>query len=411
MRRRFLTLAILTVALAISLPAWATNGDNLIGVGPISRAMGGVGVAAPQDAISAIFANPAAMCFGPSCPGSEATFAGTFFSPTVNGTVVNNGALVPLGVPVGTYTAKSRLNPFVVPAIGITSPINDRLRFGLGAYGISGMGVDYKGESPAFFNTYTKLEIMKFAPNLAYLITPNFSIGANVSVSYQNLDLGAGGAHDYALGAQIGLLYHVGMFNIGASYTTPQGVTHTRVANFDASVGSTTFDDLKLQQPPVYALGVSMDLTSDLLLELNAKYLPWAEQEGYKDFDWENQWSYALGAQYKLNDTWTLRAGWNYAKNPVKEHQGFNPAGATNVQGVAVPNVGYEYLRIIGFPGIVENHVTLGLGWNLTESLIMNLSYMHAFENTITETSAGNAISLESTLKEDSLSMGFTWRF
>ena len=27
----------------------ATNGDNLIGVGPTSRAMGGTGIAAPQD--------------------------------------------------------------------------------------------------------------------------------------------------------------------------------------------------------------------------------------------------------------------------------------------------------------------------------------------------------------------------
>ncbi|MBW2513954.1 MAG: hypothetical protein JRE21_05225, partial [Deltaproteobacteria bacterium] len=49
--------------------SWATNGDNLIGVGPTSRAMGGVGVASPQDSISAIFANPAAMCFGAYCPG------------------------------------------------------------------------------------------------------------------------------------------------------------------------------------------------------------------------------------------------------------------------------------------------------------------------------------------------------
>ena len=47
----------------------ATNGDNLIGIGPIARGMGGVGIAAPQDSISAVFANPAAMCFGPYCPG------------------------------------------------------------------------------------------------------------------------------------------------------------------------------------------------------------------------------------------------------------------------------------------------------------------------------------------------------
>ena len=61
--------------------AYATNGDNLISIGPISRAMGGVGIAAPQDAISAVFSNPAAMCFGLYCPGSEFNFAGTIFMP------------------------------------------------------------------------------------------------------------------------------------------------------------------------------------------------------------------------------------------------------------------------------------------------------------------------------------------
>ena len=50
---RFLckTSLILILTALLSIPAMATNGDNLIGVGPISRAMGGVGIAAPRDAI------------------------------------------------------------------------------------------------------------------------------------------------------------------------------------------------------------------------------------------------------------------------------------------------------------------------------------------------------------------------
>ena len=61
--------------------ALATNGDNMMAIGPNARAMGGVGVAAPQDAISAVFANPAAMCFTPGCAYSEVNFAGTLFMP------------------------------------------------------------------------------------------------------------------------------------------------------------------------------------------------------------------------------------------------------------------------------------------------------------------------------------------
>src|SRR3974390_3674589 len=78
---------LLFVVLLVPVAALATNGDNLIGVGPISRAMGGVGIAQPQDAISAVFSNPAAMCFGDFCPSSQVDFAGTIFMPTITGTV------------------------------------------------------------------------------------------------------------------------------------------------------------------------------------------------------------------------------------------------------------------------------------------------------------------------------------
>src|SRR5512135_3039984 len=74
--------------------ASATNGDNLMAIGPIARSMGGVGVAAPQDAISAVFANPAAMCFGPYCPGTEVNFGGTLFMPKVDATVTTSDGSV-----------------------------------------------------------------------------------------------------------------------------------------------------------------------------------------------------------------------------------------------------------------------------------------------------------------------------
>jgi long-chain fatty acid transport protein len=81
-------LAILALVMVPSF-SQATNGDNLIGVGPISRAMGGVGIAASQDAISAVFANPASMCFGSFCPSSQVDFAGTLFMPTVRASFTN----------------------------------------------------------------------------------------------------------------------------------------------------------------------------------------------------------------------------------------------------------------------------------------------------------------------------------
>ncbi len=402
MRRISIIIALFALITMSAGPSLATNGDNLIGVGPISRSMGGVGVASPQDSISAIFANPAAMCFGAYCPGSEATFAGTFFSPTVDG----KGDFSNMGM--GSGESNSQMDPFVVPAIGISTPLSTRLRFGVGAYGVSGMGVNYKEEDPQFQNLYTKLEVMKFAPNLAYLITDDFSVGASLSVSYQNLDLGTGGAHGYAYGAQLGALYHYNIFNFGLSYTTPQKVTHENVFDFN---GDGNFDNLDLEAPQTLAFGVSAEPNDSLLVEFDTKWINWSDADGYKDFDWEDQWVFAVGAQYKVTQALALRIGYNYGKNPVKENDGFNPMGTTNLQGTDVPTMNYEFFRIVGFPAIIEHHLTMGAGYKFTSNMAVNVSYMHGFEETISETSAGNFATLESTLKEDSVSLGFTVLF
>lgn len=414
MKKYVLCSAVFLTALLVLAPlALATNGSNLIGVGPMSRSMGGVGVAAPQDAIGAIFANPAAICFGPFCPGAQADFSGTYFKPTVEGKMT---ASSPAGVASGSDTSDTK--PSAIPALGISSPISPKWRFGVGAYGVSGMGVSYKeSDLPLPGNLYTKLEVMNFAPNVAYLINPNFSVGANFLVSYQNLDLGYGADHGYSMGLQLGGLYSMGIVNLGASYTYNQGVTHEKVAYFDdfdqngQLVPGATLDDLELQSPQVAALGVSVEPGSGWLVEFNTKWINWSNAAGYKDFDWEDQWVLGLGAQFKITPAFSLRAGYNYAKNPVKKHDGFNPMGTTNVQGHDVGNVNYEALRILGFPAFVEHHLTLGAGYKFANNMAINLSYMHAFENSLKESSAGDAFSFESSLKEDTLSLGFSWFF
>src|SRR5438034_2850102 len=114
-------------AFATASTAFATNGDDLIAIGPNARALGGTGIATPQDAISAVFANPSAMCFTPGCAYSEVNFAGTFFMPHIKGEVVD---------PSGTFRAESDEKVYTIPAIGLSLPIDPdtrRWRFGLAA--------------------------------------------------------------------------------------------------------------------------------------------------------------------------------------------------------------------------------------------------------------------------------------
>jgi hypothetical protein len=73
---------------------------------------------------------------------------------------------------------------------------------------------------------------------------------------------------------------------------------------------------------------------------------------------------------------------------------------------------GYEWLRPTGFSAaVVESHLTFGLGYKLTDSVSLNLEYMHALENTISESSMGDFITLETSLEEDAVGFSLAWEF
>ncbi|MCG6894932.1 MAG: outer membrane protein transport protein [Desulfobacteraceae bacterium] len=417
------------VGLSISPAVWATNGDNLIGVGPVARAMGGVGIAKPLDAISAVFANPAAMCFGDYCPASELNFAGTLFAPKTEAKITNA---------FGTFSAEAKENVYAIPAIGVSVPIGEgpkNWRFGLSAYGVTGLGVDYKdtvvdnqsfydfgpfGQFPLASGEFTSLQIMKFAPAVAFQPNSKMSFGLAVHIDYGILDLRSGNASGYGFGIQPGFIYNfTDQLSFGLTYVSPQEVDHEKVADFD---GDGRLDDLTLESPQQLGLGLAYDfLGGQALIEGNVKWINWSNAKGYDDFDWKDQWVYAIGAQYQPTERLSIRVGYNYGKNPVEEHSGFNgalgptgPLSVNNVQGKTVPSYYYETFRIIGFPAIVEHHITFGIGYQFTETFSLNLGFMHAFEKTIEESGTdltGQPVKLESTLTENAIDFGFTWRF
>lgn len=399
-----------TAALVLSFSlseAHATNGDTLIGVAPAARAMGGAGVAAPQDAISAIFANPAAVCMGPYCPGSEFVFASTVYNPSVRSTV---------RVGPNSSTAKSDMQPFVIPAVGMITPISDRFRFGLGMFGITGMGVDYRnkgidlnpGNPGNEGDLYTQLQILKFAPNIAFLVTPDFSIGTSVHLLYGSLDLGQGTAHSYGFGEQFGAIYRMGSCSLGASYTTPEKISHENVTDFGSGGPKHNLD---MESPRTASVGVAWRPAEQFLIETDVKWLNWQDADGYRDFDWRNQWVYALGLQYKDPDGLTLRLGYNYGKSPVRLHKGFDMTQNVNVQGNSVNALSYEYLRMIGFPAIAEHHFTFGVGYQFSGRFEAHVGGMCALDNSMSETDSTGTFTFGSKVRETSYDLGLIWHF
>ncbi len=415
-------LAMLALALLLAAPpTWATNGDNMIAVGPIARAMGGVGVAAPQDAISAVFANPAAMCFGPYCPSSEINFAGTAFMPKVSTRIESQF--------FGTVQADSDETVYAIPAFGLSLPMGDgasNWRFGLSAYGVSGLGVDYRGTAvdnntfiggafPAASGSYSQLQIMKFAPAVAWQPSAKWSVGVALHVDYATLDLRNGSSPGYALGIQPGLIYKAtDNLSLGANYISPQSVTHDNVSDFD---GDGVFDSLELQAPQQLSFGAAYTLMDGrLLIEGDTKWINWSDATGYRDFDWKDQWVFGIGGQYEVIDRLFVRAGFNYSESPVREHNGWAAGSMTTMQGKTLPTYYYETFRVVGFPAIAEAHYTFGIGYAFTDNLKLDLGFMYSPENSIRQTGGGpgpgtGSFTMESKLSESSIDFGFTWRF
>ena len=416
----FINMVVLAVTVTFGSMVLATNGDNLISVGPISRSMGGVGIAQPQDAVSSIFANPATMVNENFSKTTEFDFAGTMFIPRIKGSVETVN---------GTYEADSANSVFSIPAIGLITPVNKEMKnmkFGIAAYGVTGLGVDYRGtalDNPkAYFNMYplisgeyTQLQIMKFAPSLAYKINDMVSVGAAVQIDYSTLDLRNGSSPAYGLGGSIGVIIKpIDPVTIGISYITPQPIIYKHIIDFDQD-GS--LDSLKLASPQEIGAGVAYNNQEllNLLIEADVKFIQWSKAAGYKDFDWNDQWVYAIGVQVEPVKKLSLRAGYNYSKNPLVNHDGFAGNSSVEVQGNTMPTYYYETFRILGFPAIVEQHLTFGIGYKFSSIFSANLGYIHAFSKTMNETgtdiSGMQPVTLSSTLVEDSIDFGLTWNF
>lgn len=393
-------LALTAMGLGLITQATATNGVNLIGIGPISRSLGGTGIAAPQDAVSAVFSNPAAMCISDSCSKPQADFSLTTFMPSTS-------AKISMGP--NTFKGDSDSDLYFIPALGVSLPVGDdgRWRAGLAIYGISGLGVDYEGEpigAVVPFN-FTELQIMKVAPSVAYSISPDISIGASLHVNYASLEIGSGvfptgknDATDWSMGIQLGMTWKVSdCVTTGLTYTTAQSNTFDDVMPEFGAMGPTgATEDFDLELPQQVGLGVAwVGMQNRLTLSCDGKWINWGSADGYSDFGWRDQWTIGVGAQYEvIEDKMVLRVGYNYGKNPLR-NQSFNQ----------------DVMSIVGFPAIVEHHLGMGIGYQINEDFVLNLSWVHAFENTMKSSTPDGSATVESTLSEDTVDVGLTWRF
>lgn len=130
MKRRLTCLGLTLMLLVFATQAFATNGMNLEGYGPIATGMGGASIAY-NNGTAAMMNNPATLSL--MLEGWHLDLALGMLGPDVDATVTTPG---------GKLTANSEATAFFMPALGLVRK-HDKLAYGLGVFGQGGMGTEY----------------------------------------------------------------------------------------------------------------------------------------------------------------------------------------------------------------------------------------------------------------------------
>ncbi len=330
------------VVLGYTLSANATNGYDMIAIGAKSLGEAGATVAHPLDA-STILQNPAGM----SLLDTRVDIGGAIFLPsrTLNGeNSSSNVYMIPnAGFVVNTQGSEGKKPSF---------------SYGIGMFGVSGMGVDWSNPNLAgsgwLKKAYSNLQVMEFGAAAAYRINRNLSVGISPVFVYQSLQM------EYDWNVQ----YPPGYTPPAAS---PSAGVHkdvldnTSAYGFGFNLGALYEINDYVQIGAAYESPSVMDQIDTQGLLTGAPNNTW-------DFNWNNQWVYAVSPEYRITKSLTVAAGFNYGQNPID-------SSSLNNNIIA--------------PAIVQSHITAGLTYDINNNLSVSGAYAYAFSQKESCTNSG----------------------
>jgi long-chain fatty acid transport protein len=326
----------------------------------------------------------------------------------------------------------------IIPSLAISKKLNDNWYFGIGIWGTAGMGIDYsqKKQIPnrdsGNMHMETSLQLMQFGASLAYhqdgfgvAVTPIAQYG-RLDIKYQSFDgspigddvssdlafgLNLGAYYDFKNGLTVGTVYKS---KIDMKYGNQLSTATQPFANFGIFPQAMAEH---LEQPGEVGIGIGYKFGTHTLA-LDYKKVQWAEAKGYKEFGWKDQDVYAVGYQLKFEQL-RFRLGYNYASHPIS---GF-PSGPAVIHAGDYAQAGGNALNLfnlLGFPATAEQHYTVGGGYEFSNNLDLDWSYVYAPKtstkmNTIVgmNSQTGDLYTGESIVNhtESSLSLQLSYRF
>lgn len=406
----------LAFLLAAASPVGATDGYFANGYGTNYKAMGGAGVALYLGT-QAPATNPAAMAF----LGRRFDVGIEGFNPNRQFSVTGSPSGFPgtFGLAPGTVKSDSRYFP--IPSIGANWKIGENGAFGLAAFGNGGMNTNYPTSVFGAGATGVDLSQMFLAPTFAYKVASRHAFGLSAILAYQRFEAkGLTGfspmssdparltnkdhSNSYGAGVRAGYLGELtDRFSVGLSYQSRISMTafdeyaglFAENGSFDIPQTFTGGVAVKPDDKLTLALDVQWinyesikSVGNDFLPNLGMSHLGMANGAG---FGWHNMTVYKGGVQFAADQDWTLRAGYSYGKQPIREN---------------------EVLINILAPGVMEHHITAGLTRNFKNGQAINLAVVRAIPKSISgpnNLEAPNFQTIE--LKMDQWEVDFTYTF
>jgi long-chain fatty acid transport protein len=423
MRKQHIFFVAVTSCLAVPSVGLATNGYFSHGYGTQNKGLGGSGVAMPQNSLAAA-TNPA----GSVWVGDRVDLGMAIFSPDRG---YNTSSPTAGAFPLAQGSFDSGKDLFAIPHLGWNTMLDENSSFGVSVYGNGGMNTEYSSPGP-FNSGTTGVDLMQLFANVNYSRkwSDSASWGVGLILAAQRFEarglasfapfVADGTADDltdnrfdYSYGAGIKLGVQAGMtewLTVGASYQSRMWMTEfdkysdlfAEDGDFDipptATIGLTVkpaprhavnFDIQRIWYGDVAAISNPMsNLTAGCMLGQTNKCLGGSDGVG---FGWEDMTVYKLGWQWQMRDDFTLRLGWNYAKQPIPSS---------------------EMMFNILAPGVMEHHYTVGFTAIPSKGQELSFAAMYAPNVSIdgpNPLAAGQTIELE--MDQWEVEMSWSWVF
>src|SRR5262249_273078 len=170
----------------------------------------------------------------------------------------------------------------------------------------------------------------------------------------------------------VGAFYQADTWAAGASVKSPQWFDKFRFNSSD-ELGRPRSLTLNLDLPMIVSVGASYSGLERLVLAADVRYIDFADVSGFgrggfspdgalRGVGWRSIVAAAAGVQYQLTPALSLRLGYSWNENPIRNNQAFVNTPA---------------------PTITEHILTAGVSWKVTDDFVLSVAYGHGIENAI----------------------------